>query len=194
MKFHGHGGGSGPSGVLAYHNTFVSPAIALMMATSAASHYFVIENNLFVGPSMLAGPRTVNWTGPIDAGRFDYDGYFPDGGFRFNLPASGLVSFADFDALQAGGLETHGVLLTQPIFASGLTAPGDYTVMLPPQDVTLDPASNALDRGHVLPNLNDGYTGSAPDLGALERGCPMPIFGVRPAGIDETNEPFGCGS
>ncbi len=29
MKFHGLGGGSGPSGVLVYHNTFVSPAIAL---------------------------------------------------------------------------------------------------------------------------------------------------------------------
>ena len=45
----------------------------------------------------------------------------------------------------------------------------------------------------MLPNVNDGYTGSAPDLGALERGCPIPIYGVRPVGIDETNEPYGCG-
>jgi MYXO-CTERM domain-containing protein len=52
----------------------------------------------------------------------------------------------------------------------------------------------ALDRGVVLANLNDGYRGAAPDLGALERGCPIPIYGVRPAGMDETNEPIGCTS
>jgi hypothetical protein len=37
------------------------------------------------------------------------------------------------------------------------------------------------------------FTGSAPDLGALERGCPLPVFGVRPEGNDETNEAYGCG-
>jgi hypothetical protein len=192
MKFHGLGSGSGPSGVLAYHNTFVSPAIALEVATNATSHHFGVENNLFVGPALLAGTRTVDWTAPIDAGHFDWDGYFPNGGFRFNLPPAGLVSFPDFAALQAGGLETNGVLLTQPIFASGLTAPASYAVTMAPQDVTLDATSNALDHGRVLPNVNDGFMGAAPDLGALERGCPLPIFGVRPDGIDERNEPFGC--
>jgi hypothetical protein len=49
-----------------------------------------------------------------------------------------------------------------------------------------------VDAGGVLSNVTDGFTGAAPDLGALERGCPSPIFGIRPAGTDESNEPLGC--
>jgi hypothetical protein len=40
--------------------------------------------------------------------------------------------------------------------------------------------------------VNDAFTGAAPDLGALELGCPVPLYGPRPEGIDETNEPLGC--
>jgi len=65
-------------------------------------------------------------------------------------------------------------------------------VRLAPTDTTLAGGSNAVDAGAVMANVNDGFTGSAPDLGALELGCPLPIFGVRPGGIDETNAPIGC--
>src|SRR5262249_26770364 len=41
-------------------------------------------------------------------------------------------------------------------------------------------------------NIDDGFQGAAPDLGAVELGCDPPAYGVRPAGIDETNEPLGC--
>jgi len=191
LKFHGVGGDSGPSGVLVYHNTFVSPVMTLFLDTEATSHYFEIANNLFVGPAMPAG-RVVDWLGPIDNGTFDDDGYFPDGAFRFNLPPNGLVDFANFSDLQSGGIESHGVVLAPPIFANGLVPPPDYTSMVTPPDATLDAGSNAVDAGRVLPNINDGFQGGGPDLGALERGCPLPIYGIRPEGIDETNEPLGC--
>ncbi len=32
----------------------------------------------------------------------------------------------------------------------------------------------------VLPNVTDGFTGEAPDLGALELGQPVPHYGTRP--------------
>lgn len=192
MKFHGLGDASGPSGVLAYHNTFVSPAIALSLNTTATSHHFGIENNLFVGPALLAGTRAVDWLGPIDDGLFDYNGYYPDGGFRFSLPPNGLTSFASFAALQAGGMETHGVVLSPQIFANSLTPPTDYTTTLSPQDVSLGSTSNAIDAATPLPNISDGFTGTAPDLGALERGCPQPIYGVRPEGTNEENQVLGC--
>ena len=47
-------------------------------------------------------------------------------------------------------------------------------------DFRLKPGSAAIDKGVAMPNLNDGFTGSAPDLGALEAGQPMPIYGPRP--------------
>lgn len=188
LKFHANTPDQ-PSGMLVFHNTFVSPALALNLQTSDASHHFLVENNLFVGPSP-PGPRVVDWTGPIDDGHFDSDGWFPGGRFDFNA-AGDWPSFA---AMQAAGVfETHGTLLVPPIFASGLVAPPTYKVTLAPPDVTLASASNAIDRGVVLPNVNDAFTGAAPDLGAYEVGCPIPLYGVRPDGIDETNEPFGCG-
>jgi hypothetical protein len=47
-------------------------------------------------------------------------------------------------------------------------------------DFRLRPDSPAADAGCILHNINDGYTGNAPALGALEIGCPAPIYGPRP--------------
>ena len=37
----------------------------------------------------------------------------------------------------------------------------------------------AVDKGVALPNVNDGFKGKAPDLGAIEAGDPMPIYGAK---------------
>jgi hypothetical protein len=47
-------------------------------------------------------------------------------------------------------------------------------------DFGLKPGSAAVDRGIALPNVNDGFTGRAPDLGAIETGRPTPHYGPRP--------------
>ena len=43
----------------------------------------------------------------------------------------------------------------------------------------LRPGSRAVDAGCRLPNVNDAFAVSAPDLGALELGRPAPIYGPR---------------
>ena len=191
LKFHALGTTppQEPSGMLVLHNTFVSPGLALNLQTSATSHHFVVENNIFYGPSP-PGPRVADWTGPIDDGTFDRDGWFPDGTFDFNA-AGTWTSFAAMRA--AGTVEPNGILLVAPTFASGLEPPATYRTTMVPQDVTLASTSTAVDRGVIVANVSDRFTGARPDLGALERDCPLPLFGVRPEGIDETNEPIGCG-
>ena len=47
-------------------------------------------------------------------------------------------------------------------------------------DFRLKPGSAAVDRGVALPNVTDGFMGQAPDLGALEVGLPVPVYGPRP--------------
>ena len=47
-------------------------------------------------------------------------------------------------------------------------------------DFRLKPGSAAIDHGVVLPNVTDGFTGQAPDLGALEVGQAPPHYGPRP--------------
>ena len=46
-------------------------------------------------------------------------------------------------------------------------------------DFRLKPNSVAVDKGVALPNVNDGWAGRAPDLGALEVGQTLPHFGPR---------------
>jgi hypothetical protein len=46
-------------------------------------------------------------------------------------------------------------------------------------DFRLKPGSAAIDRGVTLPNVTDGFTGQAPDLGALEFGQTSPHYGPR---------------
>jgi hypothetical protein len=135
---------------------------------------------------------TVDWEGLVDDGLFDYNGYYPDGVYAFNRLGLPKLLVGNFAGLQAAGWERHGILLNPQTFASGLIGPPSHMQTMPPQDVTLGANSLALDRGVVLPNVSDGFNGSAPDLGALESCCPKPIYGPRPENVDESNEPFGC--
>lgn len=186
IKWHGLGSGEGPSGVIVLHNTFVTPGHAIQTSTSATSHYMILRNNLFVGAP--SDGRTIEWDAPIDHGDLDYDGFLPDGEMHF----LGTATYASFDEMVAAGLfEPHGVLLSGPVFAS-LAVPTDYHAALPAPDATLASGSSAIDRGTPISGM--AFLGAAPDLGALEAGCEVPIYGIRPPGVDETNEPRGCGS
>jgi hypothetical protein len=81
--------------------------------------------------------------------------------------------------------DTHSVLLDYDVFqhVPMLDARDVKTVQnlhdAKDLDFRLKPGSAALDRGAVIPNVTDGYSGNAPDLGALELGQPMPHYGPR---------------
>jgi hypothetical protein len=181
-------------GVLVLNNSFVGAAYAFQVLDNTTPHEVVFENNIWMGPSPAPGGRTVNWDQPLDPPTFtvDSNGWYPDGAFHFGTGATGK-NYASFAAVQAGGLyEAHGRLLGASIFASGLMAPPSYKTAVTPTDGTLASGSDAIDHGILLPNVTDGYRGAAPDLGAQETGCPVPVYGVRPEGVDESNEPIGC--
>ena len=59
--------------------------------------------------------------------------------------------------------------------------PGDPRILYKPADFDfqLRPGSVAVDAGVRLPNVNDGFSGKAPDLGAYEVGQPVPHYGPR---------------
>jgi hypothetical protein len=46
-------------------------------------------------------------------------------------------------------------------------------------DFRLKPSSKAIDAGVVLPNINDDFSGKAPDLGAIEFGQQLQHYGPR---------------
>ncbi|HEY1877587.1 MAG TPA: hypothetical protein VGG66_08955 [Rhizomicrobium sp.] len=79
--------------------------------------------------------------------------------------------------------DTHSVLLDYDVFehVPMLDAKDMKTVQKLYDDRDLDfrlkPGSAAVDKGAAIPNVTDGYSGNAPDLGALELGQPLPHSG-----------------
>jgi hypothetical protein len=180
-----------PAGVLIYHNTTVS-------STDRAGRHIAglnrgwwntrVHNNLFLG---TAGPTLVG--GPIDPGvsRIDYNGYMagePVQWFTFKrLPGAPPAHerLLRFDTLaqfsDATGYEQHHVQVGFDDLVS-VPAPDGQTGSDTPQDfgdARLKVNSPAVDAGLVIPNINDDFTGKAPDLGAYESGRPIPHYGPR---------------
>ena len=130
---------------------------------------FQFKNNILVG---LTDPAQV--TTDLILEEIDYNGWSPDGAFRF------VTSWVNFADLQSNSpYEANGRILNNETFATPLVLPADYTTFWSGIDVALGQNSLALDAGQVLPNINDGFSGGAPDLGALEFGGAAPTYGVR---------------
>jgi hypothetical protein len=158
-----------PTGMLVLHNTALRPGIAWAQYGARADN-FVFRNNILIGTGQ---PADITTTFSLES--IDYNGWRPDGSFSF---VSG--SWSNFASLKTNSpYENNGRLLTSMPFAAAVTIPASYTTEVNPPDVALSAGSNAVDGGLRLPNINDGFAGANPDLGALELGATPPHYGVR---------------
>jgi hypothetical protein len=112
------------------------------------------------------------WTAPPEAQRVNYD-----------VASKAWRNFKTLGELAAAtGQEAHGVEVDYDIFED-LRAPaaGARHAVYHAQDLSfrLKAGGKAVDKGVALPNVNDGYSGQAPDLGAIEAGQPEPVYGPR---------------
>src|SRR4051812_7705446 len=189
-----------PAGVLVYQNTFIGQGA--MLGPIANVHF---RNNLFVGDS---------WKVPVfdmktstNYSSSDYNGFGPNAGvatnFGWSSPALGTASdyegrpvtrrYASLAEYQAGsGQDRNSILVGLDTFRKvGPTDQSDPPHLYNPEDYdfTLKPDSAAIDRGMELPTITDGFTGRAPDLGALELGKPAPHYGPEhwPIGASASN-------
>ena len=139
----------------------------------------------------------MTWAFATGAYSSDYNGFRPSRNVRrqYNwvAPAPGKTTYEPADSerrsfatlaefQKATGQETHGIEVDYSIFEN--LAPPDparrhdvYHAM--DLNFRLKAGSNAVDAGQVLPTINDGFTGKAPDLGALELGQTEPHYGPR---------------
>jgi hypothetical protein len=93
------------------------------------------------------------------------------------------VTLADFQ--KATGQDRNSVLVDFDVFVNVPKLDRDPKTVqrlynFNDFDFRLRPGSAAVDRAVAIPNVNDGFTGKAPDLGALEAGQPVPHYGPRP--------------
>jgi hypothetical protein len=179
------------AGVLVYNNTFLSevhqmgPASNLhfrnnlILGQGAWPEVFSVEtftpwsSSDFNGFAPAAGtPSLFSWAAP--AGKADYGAQSP-------RPVQSAPALKDY--AERTGQDSHSRMIDWSIFRKASPPlQGDPTRLYRPDDYdfTLAAASPAVDAGVSLPGVTDGYAGKAPDLGALESGRPMPIYGPRP--------------
>jgi hypothetical protein len=192
--YHGTGGAlktlNQPMGALLFHNTFCS----MVSGAIASNEHFL--NNLILGefPSqpIFSLDTFTNYS------TSDFNGFRPNAGaaYSFAWDSPPFTVEADYvnpvivrrfntltDYSQATGQDEHSILVDYNIFLNVTPAdPTDRTRVYDPQgfDFQLKPNAVAVDAGCILPNINDGFTGNAPDLGAYEVGLPVPHYGPRP--------------
>jgi hypothetical protein len=160
------------------HNTIVMWS-KMICCNDAHLLRSIVKNNLWIsvagGQIWDFGSNVRDWRTDLNHNGFDWDGSTAP--FRYG----GLV-YSSLPALAAAsGLETSGRRIQRAGCFVTFDVPGPAPVPVPAQVMTLSPGCAAIDAGAILPNINDGYAGVAPDLGAYEAGHPPPPFGPRPS-------------
>jgi Right handed beta helix region len=168
------------------HNTIVMWG-KMICCSDAHLLRSIVRNNVWVsvsgGQIWDFGPAVRDWRTDFDNDGFDWGGSTAP--FRYGGTAySSLASFA-----AASGLEPNGRQISRSACFAALNVPGPAPVPIPPHHMTLKTGCNAVDAGAVLPNINDGFAGSAPDLGAYELGQPLPAYGPRGAAPPQLSAP-----
>jgi hypothetical protein len=171
------------------HNTAIKVGDGLRV--EAAADYTFVRNNLCIG-----GPAGGQRYGGYSAGRgaaasvvspgphcsYDYDAVG-----TYETPFAGSIGqqrFASLEELRHGPNEMHAVKVDMSVL---------YNVAFPippvPEREVADLRPRAgtvvVDAALRLPNINDQFQGSGPDIGAYEAGEPLPLYGPRSPGVDE---------
>ncbi len=180
-----------PAGLFVYHNTIIGEQT--IPDPSSNMHF---RNNLFLGRD-TPDRGIMTWANATAAHSTDYNGFRPNNGvsaqYSWLSPQPGqflyepkpadwktFATLAEFRA--ATGQETHGLEVDFKDFES--LVPPDPTqrhAVYHAMDLNfrLNPTGRAVDAGVLIPTVNDGFAGRAPDLGALEVGRPEPKYGPR---------------
>jgi hypothetical protein len=189
---------NGAAGAIFYNNTILSETT---VQGASNIHW---RNNLMLGQNAAPAIFTVNTFTSYTSS--DYNGFRVNPGakasFQWNSPPAGTTSdftgpggtakletraFATLaEYSKATGQDTHSVAVDYDVFVNVRRLDAQDTPNVQKLykasdfDFRIKPGSAAVDRGVALPTVTEGFTGAAPDLGALELGKPLPHYGPRP--------------
>lgn len=164
----------GSSGDVILHNTVVKTGDGFNAYPGVPIRRAWARNNLFLGgePGSYAGfssgsGRVVDLQDlNTQDSSLDYNGYGTTrSDFRGRI---GAVSFDSLAQLRALTSEQHAQQVSMTVFATPPAFPQDPLVQRMHPELALRASSSAVDSGVPIANINDGYAGAAPDLGALE--------------------------
>lgn len=167
-------------GDVVLHNTAVKVGAGLGGNSPMDHAYF--RNNLAIG-----GPN----------GERKWGGYGPGKPYAADIIEPGRHSSFDYDAVGVygtpyvakiggkpfGEVEEHGIEeITMEETFENVPFPDPPVPVWEVPDLRPKATSRVVDAGVRIPNINDGFRSSAPDIGAYEAGQELPHYGPRPAG------------
>ena len=207
IAYHAPGGSTrmtnGAAGVLFYNNTILTETTA---GSSANVHW---RNNLMLGENSAPAIFSVNTNTNYSSSDYNGFRPNPGAAFSFQWNSPPWNVPADYSGLLRArprvrkSARRHGSSRRWPNTAAPriristasrwittssstsrswmprISRPFSELYKAEDFDFRLKPGSAAMDRGMILHNVTDGFTGAAPDLGALELGQPPPHYGPR---------------
>jgi hypothetical protein len=167
-----------------------------MLGENSAPAIFSVNTNTNYSSSDYNGFRpnpgavfSFEWNSPRSGTQADYSGLIASGG-RSGPAGNSALETRRFPTLaeyrKVTDQDLHSVAVDYDVFVNvpRLDARDLKRVQMLYKaedfDFRLKPGSAAVDRGVILSNVTDGFTGQAPDLGALELGQAPPHYGPRP--------------
>ena len=170
-------------GDVGLHNTVVKSGDAFSVNTGDVFAYAFFRNNLFIGGpggtygGYDSGPGDVMTLPSADATcSFDYDGYGSIGSGSY-AGRVGDVRFSSLAEQQQNTTEMNAIVVDLSVFSASVTYPADPFGAYSFPSFSLASGAAAVDQGAPLANVNDGFSGNAPDLGAIELGDQEPTYG-----------------
>ncbi|MBI2896456.1 MAG: right-handed parallel beta-helix repeat-containing protein [Deltaproteobacteria bacterium] len=174
----------GSIGDVALHNTIVKSGDALAAVPGRTHDFTFFRNNLVIGG---LGDDINGWgsgEGLVvnlpDSGEhsdYDYDGLGSTTGTFEGL--IGEARFSSLAELRENTTEVHAVQIDLDVFAAAIPYPADPFPEMDAPDLRLSDGSAAVDAAQPISNVNDGWQGGGPDLGAYELGGSIPDYGPR---------------
>ncbi|MCM5682489.1 fibronectin type III domain-containing protein [Schlegelella sp. S2-27] len=167
------------------HNTVVKNGDGFGVYAGVPVRHLYARNNLFIGGpggsynGYSSGSGRVVSLDTLDTATssLDHDGYgYTTGIFSGRI---GGTNFSSLAQLRSNTSEKNAVQLGLDVFNASIAYPASPMTAFSPPDLRLETGSAAVDAGVALPNVSDGYGGSAPDLGAYEAGAALPAYGPR---------------
>ncbi len=180
------GGWKLPRAIISLHNLYTSPH-QLSRHRSNTNRFL---NNLYVvAPARLRRPPVaiVSSKEPQSGAYSDYNGLrlVPKAQEERPFVMGKDKAFATLaEYAKSTGLEQHSVIIPgfDELFVNVPEPEKEKRYPLDGLDFRLKPDTPAIDAGVVIPNINEDFSGKAPDLGPIEHGKPMPQYGPRRGG------------
>jgi hypothetical protein len=177
---------NGTDGDVIIHNTVVKNGSAFVVFSGESISHSYVRNNLMIGGpggtynGFNNGNGQVMQLSDLDLATadFNYDAYGSTLG-TFSGTFGG-ISFSSLSAMRSTTTEKNGIQVDLGVFATAVAFPDSpMTALLPMADFRIRAGSPAENAGEIIPNVNDSFIGSAPDIGAYELGAALPIYGPR---------------